>query len=82
MTEKMEKCVFETVMAFVHTGDPNNPEILQWDPATPEELHTLVLDKEPEVRTNYDEQLVHMMSDVYLDGMVEGLLRQMSSINN
>lgn len=82
MTEKMEKRVFETVMAFVHTGDPNNPEIPQWDPATPEELHTLVLDKESEVRTNYDEQLVHMMSDVYLDGMVEGLLRQMSSINN
>lgn len=80
VTERMEKRIFETVMAFVHTGNPNNPEIPLWEPAASQELHTLVLNCEPEVRTNFDEQLVHKMSEVFLDDMVDGLLRQMSSM--
>ncbi len=80
VTEKMERQIFETVMAFVHTGDPNNSEIPQWLPASTEELHTLVLGQETEVRVNHDGKLVEMISDAFLDDMVKGLLSQMSGI--
>ena len=78
VTQRLERQIFETVMAFVRTGNPNNPEIPQWDPAGEDGLHTLVVDKQTQVRDNFDGQLVETMSGALLDGMVQGILSQMA----
>ena len=78
VTERLEKEIFDTVMAFVKTGNPNNPSIPEWKPDSPEEFNTMVFDRKTGVRTNFDRELVKALSREYLDGMVEGILKGMA----
>lgn len=63
MTEKTEKRIFDTVMAFAHTGDPNNESIPYWPASTQEEEKTLVISSDVCVKNNYDAELVAAVAD-------------------
>ena len=78
VTERVEKEIFDTVMAFVKTGNPNNPSIPQWKHDSPEEFNTMVFDRKTGVRTNFDCKLVKALSREFLDGMVDGILKGMA----
>ena len=65
-------------MAFVKTGNPNNPSIPQWKHDSPEEFNTMVFDRKTGVRTNFDCKLVKALSREFLDGMVDGILKGMA----
>ena len=56
--EKLEKQIFDSVMAFAHTGDPNNGAIPQWQPSTPEEEHTILFSEDTKVVVNHDKELI------------------------
>ncbi len=56
--EKLEEQIFRSVMAFAHTGDPNNDAIPQWKASTPEEEHTILFSGDTRVVTNHDHQLI------------------------
>ena len=58
VTEDLEKAVFDSVMAFARTGDPNNPAVPAWAPCRPEAESTLILDAHPRVRVNFDHALI------------------------
>lgn len=58
VTEKLEKQIFESLMAFARTGDPNNSEIPVWPASTAKAEHTMVFGKETDVRTNHDAVLL------------------------
>lgn len=58
ITEKLEKQIFDTVMKFAFTGDPNNESIPRWSASKPEEEYTLVIDEETRVRCNFDAELI------------------------
>lgn len=62
VTEKIEKLIFDSVMAFARTGNPNNEAIPFWPASTPEEEQVLVIGKETQIKCNYDHKLmqVHM----------------------
>jgi len=61
VTEKVEKRIFDTVMAFAYTGNPNNKEIPFWPPSTPEKEQVMVFGKDADLRCNYDRELVGLL---------------------
>lgn len=58
VTEKLEEQIFESVMAFARTGDPNNAAIPEWPTSAPGKEQTMIFDKNTRVRCNYDAELL------------------------
>lgn len=79
VTERIEKQMFDSVMTFIRTGNPNNPEIPYWEPASRGVHNTLMIDKDTQIRVNHDEQIVRGLGDALMGGMTEGLLKNMVS---
>ena len=61
VTERVEKLIFDSVMAFARTGNPQNPEVPNWPVSTPETEYTLVIGKESEVKENFDHELIPVL---------------------
>ena len=60
-TEKIEKLIFDSVMAFARTGNPENPEMSKWPACTEEKESTLVIKEEPQVKENFDHELIPVL---------------------
>lgn len=58
VTENLEKQIFESVMAFARTGNPNNKEIPEWPASTPEVEYTMFFDRHTGIRCNHDKELL------------------------
>ena len=50
--------IFEAVMAFARTGDPNHPGLPFWPASTPEAEQTLIVDEKPQIRVSHDRELM------------------------
>lgn len=61
VTEKLEKQIFESVMAFARTGNPNNKEIPEWPACTPGMEYTMFFDENTGVRRNHDAELIPLL---------------------
>ena len=61
VTERIEKLMFDSFMAFARTGNPENPEAPKWEACTPEKESTLVIGKETAVRENFDHELIPVL---------------------
>ncbi len=61
VTEKVEKLIFDSVMAFARNGNPENPEMPCWPACTPEKEYTLVIGKDSRVRENFDHELIPVL---------------------
>lgn len=61
VTERVEKLIFDSVMAFARTGNPQNPEVPNWPASTWETEHTLVIGRESKVRENFDHDLIPVL---------------------
>ncbi len=75
ITERIEKEIFDTVMAFVRTGNPNNSSIPQWNHDSPKEFDTMVFGLKTGTRPNFDRELIEVLSNARLDNMVSGILK-------
>ena len=58
VSDRVEDEIFSRVMAFAHTGNPNAKDFVNWEPSTAEEEKVLVINKESELKTNFDEKLI------------------------
>ncbi len=61
VTERVEKLVFDSVMAFARTGNPQNAEVPDWPASTPETEYTLVIGRESRIRENFDHELIPVL---------------------
>lgn len=61
VTEKLEKQIFESVMAFARTGNPNHKEVPEWPASTPDVEYTMFFDKNTRVRCNHDVKLIPLL---------------------
>lgn len=61
VTERVEKLIFDSVMAFARTGNPQNPEVPNWPASTPETEYTLVIGRESQVKENFDHELLPVL---------------------
>lgn len=64
VTEKLESEIFNALMAFARTGDPNHAGIPHWAPVTAETEPTMIFDRSCSVRIDYDDALLKLMSEV------------------
>lgn len=56
--EKLEEQIFKSVMAFAHTGDPNNDSIPKWEPSTQDKERTLMFSGDTKIVVNHDHALI------------------------
>ena len=78
VTEKMTDEFFGAVMAFVRTGNPNHPGIPEWKPSKPDELNTMVFDKNTHVRTNFDLELIAELTERKLKPQLAALSKSIA----
>ena len=82
VTERVEKLIFDSVMAFAKTGNPENPEMPNWPACTPEEEATLVIDKESAVKVNFDHELVPMLAKVMGPIIARNMANRMKDVQH
>ena len=58
VTETLESQIFESVMAFARTGNPNHDGIPAWPASTPEEEQVLIFDSNTRLVCNHDKELM------------------------
>lgn len=63
VSDKLEMQVFEAVMNFARTGNPNHAEIPEWPASTADDEATMIFDRDCEVRHNFDDKLLQMHVD-------------------
>lgn len=57
ITEELEEKIFSAVMAFARTGNPSNDKIPAWPACTAVCEHTMIINNEWDVRSNFDHEL-------------------------
>jgi hypothetical protein len=64
ITEMLESRIFDSVMAFARTGNPNHGQIPEWAASEPEKETTLIFDSEPRAAVNFDHRLIPAAADL------------------
>lgn len=82
ITEKLEKEIFDSVMAFAKTGNPDNPAIPHWPCCTPDKEHTMIFDANTRVVTNHDHELLPLLKDKMSDLFEEKLAKNRGKIQH
>ncbi len=62
--EKLESELFSSLMAFAKNGTPDNENIPEWKPVEPKSAPTMVFDKEPSLKFNYDDKVFDIINSV------------------
>lgn len=63
VTQKLESQIFECVMAFARTGNPNHKGIPTWPASTPDKEQVLVVDRNTRVLCNFDKELIPLLAE-------------------
>ncbi|MCM1254418.1 MAG: carboxylesterase family protein [Clostridium sp.] len=82
VTERIEKLMFDSIMAFAKTGNPQNPETPKWAASTPDKEYTLVIGKETAVRENFDHKLVPVLERCMKSVYEKNMERQMENVQH
>lgn len=79
ITEKMESQIFDSVIAFAKTGDPNHAGIPYWPASRPGEEQTMIFGKDTRVRCNHDEKLIPLL-EKYMGLVVEWMMQEILGV--
>lgn len=60
VTEKLENQMFEAVMQFARTGNPNHKDIPEWKACSKDDENIMIFDKKCEARVNHDHKLLEL----------------------
>ncbi len=64
VTVKLEKQVANAFVQFARTGNPNHSGLPEWKPVTKDVETTMMLDRNCEARTNYDDELLNLLEEI------------------
>ena len=73
VTEKLETQIFNSVIAFAKTGQPNHEGIPYWPASTPEEEQTMVFGQNTQLRCNHDAKLIPLLAK-YMGPLFERIM--------
>lgn len=61
ITEKVQDIMCGAFVNFARTGDPNGPGIPEWEAVTPDNVPTMIFDKESKCVTDHDAKLIPLL---------------------
>lgn len=64
VTKELEEKIFQAVISFAKTGDPNHEGLPKWPCVTPEDEPTMIFDRECRVGHNYDDALLNRLEEI------------------
>ena len=64
VTEKLEAQVFGAFVSFAKTGAPAQADLPEWPSVTEESEPTMIFDRECEIRSNYDDELLDLIDSI------------------
>lgn len=82
VTQKLEEQIFESVIAFAHTGNPNHKALPFWPASTPEEEHTMIFDKRTGVHTNHDARLIPLFAKYMEPALARDMAKIMGNVQH
>lgn len=82
MTERLESEMFESVIAFARTGDPNHSGIPEWPASTGTEEYTMMFGPKTELRCNHDEKLISLAEEHVSRAFAEMMRRNQDRIQH
>lgn len=82
VTEKLEQQIFESVMAFAHTGNPANPYIPEWPASTAKEEKSMLFGINPRLAVNHDEVLVPGLAKDAAEPLMEYMKKNMEKMQH
>ena len=74
VTDRLEKQIFDSVIAFARTGDPNNSSIPHWPASTQDTEQTMIFGEKTHLHANHDAELLPL----YAKYMAPIFAKQMS----
>lgn len=63
VSDKLESQIFNALISFAKTGNPNHSEIQEWPVSTKDDEATMIFDRTCEVRHNFDDKLLQLYVD-------------------
>lgn len=82
VTNRLEEQIFQSLIAFARTGDPNHDLIPQWHPCKPETENTMVFGKVLEEKQNYDHELLQTFATTAVRVMMEAFTKSKPDIKH
>lgn len=64
VSEKLEQQMSSAIVNFARTGNPNTAGLPWWDPCTKDQMKTMILDKECQMKADYEDDLIPYMLEV------------------
>ena len=65
VSDRLEKQMFDAVMRFAETGNPNHPDIPLWPASVYGKEETMIFDRTCEVRRNFDDKLLEIYGKAF-----------------
>lgn len=65
VSDRLEKQMFDAVMRFAETGNPNHPDIPLWPASAYGKEETIIFDRICEVRRNFDDKLLEIYGKAF-----------------
>ncbi len=75
VSEKLEAQIFDSVIAFARSGNPNHPGIPDWSASSPGDEQTMVFCGDTRVRRNHDAELIPLLAE-HLGPKFEQMMRE------
>ncbi|CRK83384.1 carboxylesterase/lipase family protein [Neobacillus massiliamazoniensis] len=64
VSDELEEKIFQAVIHFANTGNPNHPGLPEWPAVKPEDEPTMIFDRDCKLRNNYDDELMNLFDEV------------------
>lgn len=77
VSDKLQDQIFNAIISFAKTGNPNHSGIPQWEACTPEHEMTMIFDKECYVAENFDDEILKLLKEFYPEMTLEMLMSSM-----
>lgn len=65
VSDELEEKIFQAVISFANSGNPNHQGIPKWPEVKPEDEPTMIFDRECKILHNYDDKLMKLFDDIY-----------------
>ena len=64
VSDELEEKIFQALIHFAYTGNPNHIGLPKWSSVKPEDEPTMIFDRDCKVLHNYDDELINLFNSV------------------